>query len=245
MPGKFSRRAAVTLFALGCAAARAEPGYYVVDIYNEPGAVALDLRYWSIRFGGRAATLWPEIGIVYGVNSRWTTELLVSGIGPSRGPFNVDTYNWLNDVLLTQGEYAVDLAIHSRIGRESGDRASDVFELGPALATEFGRTKVNLNAFAVGGFGTAGGDPTQLTYQWQLRHPLRRGLQLGLFGLGELGPWRHWAPLSQQSHRAGPALYGSTDADGGRHLQWQIGVLLGTIGGRHADMVSARLQIAL
>src|SRR5687767_5851938 len=38
--------------ALACAAASADPGYYVVTVYDEPGVRTLDFRYWTVKRPG-------------------------------------------------------------------------------------------------------------------------------------------------------------------------------------------------
>ncbi|MFX1680555.1 hypothetical protein PV762_15045 [Mitsuaria sp. CC2] len=69
--------AAVWLLSMAGAVC-ADPGYYLVRPYSEAGQSTLDLRYWHVDPPDEAPTLWPEIGLRYGVNSRWSTELLPS-----------------------------------------------------------------------------------------------------------------------------------------------------------------------
>ena len=83
--------------------------------------------------------------------------------------------------------------------------------------------------------------PTELAYQWQVRHRWQRWLHVGAQGFGEVGPWDHWLPQDQQSHRAGPALYGSLAIDPGK-LNWQAAYLLGKTGGRRGQMFTMRVK---
>ena len=213
--------------------ALADPGYYLLTPYSVAGQWAVDLRYWTVKSPGRSAVHWPELGVRHGVDSRWTTGLLASGIGD--GPFNqrLSSLNWQNSYLLTQGQYPVDLAIHAQLIRNIG--AGNALELGPVLQTELGRTQLNLNL--VFEHDWAADEGTQLKYQWQVLQRLRPGLRLGLQGFGELGRWNDWA--GQPSHRAGPVL------------RWQLAprlelhgaYLWGKTYGRRGDMFSAHMLL--
>ena len=108
------RLALAGLIAAAAAAARADPGYYVVTAYDNEGQRTIDLRYWTVKKPGKAATLWPEVGVGYGVTSRWHTELLASFIGTADTATRLDDWQWQNDLLLTQGQYPFDLAILSQ-----------------------------------------------------------------------------------------------------------------------------------
>ena len=95
---------------LCCAAAQADPGYYLVSVYENEGARSVDFRYWSVKQNGAAEVVWPEIGVGCGVSKRWTTELLASYIGPSISSARLGSLNWQNDLLLRHGRYPVDVA---------------------------------------------------------------------------------------------------------------------------------------
>ena len=83
-----------------------------------------------------------------------------------------------------------------------------------------------------------------MKYQWQVRYRWKPPLQFGLQGFGELGPWDRWAPRDQQSHRAGPALFGTVPIGSRQSLSYQAAYLIGSIYGRHGDMFSMRAQYA-
>lgn len=229
--------------ALACAAAPAcaDPGYYVVTAYDNAGVRFVDLRYWTVKPRGGAEVVWPEIGFGGGVNSRWTTLLYVSGIGPSNLRTRLSTINWQNDVLLTQGEWPLDVAIHTQWIR-APDAGTTAFEFGPVLQTDVDRTQLNANLFferVIAGPRR----PTQLKYQWQVRHRWRPGLHLGAQGFGELGPWDEWAAGDLQSHRAGPAVFGTAPLGDGRRIQMQAAWLVGKTYAQRGHMFSARAAI--
>lgn len=230
------------LLLVSCAAAQAYPGYYVVTVYDNQGEKSLDFRYWTIKYPGRSATIWPELGFGYGVTSRWYTELYASYIGTSGSNLSLDTWNWQNDYLLTQGQYPFDLALHSNLAREHDSQDGYTLEIGPALQTEVGRLQLNGNVLLERVLRSENNGTAQLQYQWQAKYRWKPALEFGLQGFGELGDWNHWSPRSRQSHRAGPALFGSLPMGAAQTLKYQAAYLIGSIYGRHGNMLSLRLQ---
>jgi len=227
---------------LATAPAWADPGYYVQTAYGRPGATTLELRYWSVKNKGWPAGLWPEVGVGYGVNSRWTTGLLASWIGTADTAQRLSSLNWQNQVLLTQGEYPVDLALMLNWAKLQNNPSDQAIEWGPLLQTDIGRTQLNANLLFERGFGGSAAPMSKLKYQWQLRHRWQPGLHLGLQGFGELGRWDHWAAREQQSHRAGPALFGQFGQGPYPALEWQAALLLGSTYGQPGNMFSLRLS---
>ncbi len=229
---------------LGCAAASADPGYYVVTVYGEPGVRTLDYRYWAVKRPGAEVVSWPELGLGWTVNSRWYTELLASWIGSPSSATRLSSLNWQNDLLLTQGEYPFDLALHTLlVGVQDPwpGKPSRLLEFGPALQTDIGRTQLNLNAVFERPVSGAAAQSTQLKYQWQLRYRWRPELHLGAQGFGELGPWHDWSDGSAQSHRAGPALFGTLPS-AAPSLAWQAAYLIGSTYARRGRMFTMRLK---
>jgi hypothetical protein len=229
---------------LAPAAAWADPGYYVVTAYDNKGQHTIDARYWSVKPTGQVATIWPEIGFGYGVSTRWYTELFASYIGSSGSATRLNTLNWQNEYLLTQGEYPFDLAVHASYIRSVGYDGGYELEYGPVLQTDVGRTQLNANLFFDRSYGGEGTSPTQLKYQWQVRYRWQPLLNIGLQGFGELGTWDDWSPRAQQSHRAGPAIFGTLPLGDGQSLLYQAAYLVGSTYGQHGSMFSMRIQYA-
>lgn len=228
---------------LAATAARADPGYYVVTPYDNAGLRIVDLRYWTVKQAGSPEVVWPEAGLGYGVNKRWTTELLMSWIGMGQRAVRPSTLNWQNQVLVTQGEWPLDVALHLQAivpqGRNTAPRS---LEVGPLLQTDIGRTQLNANVVFERFAGAGPKPPTQLKLQWQLRHRFGPVWHAGLQGFDELGAWDDWAPHAKQSHRAGPAVFGTWHADGGATYKLQSAWLLGRIYGRSGHMFTLRVH---
>lgn len=230
------------LLLLAAASVSADPGYYVQTAYGEPGRLNLDLRYWTVKPNAGHAVLWPEIGLGYGINARWTTSLLASWVGLSSTAQRLSSLNWQNQVLLTQGEYPVDVALMLNLVRLQQNRIGHVVEWGGGLQTDVGRTQVNFNLLFDSNVDTVQPLATKVKYQWQLRHRWRPALQFGVQGFGELGRWDNGALPDAGSHRVGPALFGKLGQGSASALDWQAALLLGQTYGRNGNMFSLRLN---
>jgi hypothetical protein len=229
-------------FAVGMPAL-ADPGYYVVTAYDNAGLRSIDTRYWTVKFPNAPVTTWPEFGLGYGVTSRWYSEVFASYIGSAESATRLNTLNWQNEVLLTQGELPLDIAMHASLVRKLGYDAGYSIEYGPVLQTDIGHTQLNANIFFEREFGGEDSTPTQMKYQWQIRYRWRPQLNIGLQGFGELGTWNDWSARDRQSHRAGPALFGKLPLGDERTLLLQAAWLTGSIYGHHGSMFSARAQL--
>lgn len=226
---------------LAASSAAADPGYYVLSPYDREGVTSVELRYWTVKPDGDIETTWPELAFSHGINSRWTTLLLASWIGSSAEATRLSLASWQNVVLLTQGEWPVDLALFGALTRLEGDRPGATTEFGPLLQTEFGPLQMNLNLIFERVRRDHRARPTQLKYQWQLRRHVAGPVQFGLQGFGELGPWDSWLAHAQQSHRAGPALFATLPPGGAKALQIDAALLVGKTYGEVGRMVSVRM----
>jgi hypothetical protein len=240
---------ALPLLLLSPCVAHADPGYYVVTAYDNAGVATVDFRYWTVKANHSGpATLWLELGLGYGVTSRWYTEVFASTIGAADTSFKPSTWNWQNEFLLTQGELPVDIAAHLALIKHHDADDGTTIEYGPVLQTDLDRIQLNANLFFEHSYGATGDYATHATlmkYQWQARYRWRPALQFGVQGFGELGPWDRWSPGSQQSHRAGPALFGSVKVGGnGQALLYQAAYLVGSTYAQNGNMFSMRVQYA-
>lgn len=232
----------ITLAALANGAA-ASTGYYVVTPYPNDGEAVVDFKYWNAKPSGKPPRDVPEIGLGYNVNARWYTEVSVSWFRLSPGAEKFAAVEWQNDWMLTQGQYPVDVALHSSVERDQDDHALG-FEVGPEVQTEFGPLQVNVNVFLQREVRVTPAESTELAYQWQLRYHGNAALQFGAQGFGEVGKWNDWLPRKDQSHRAGPAVFGSLPMGGRQVLRYEAAYLIGTNAAHNAKSVTMRVQYA-
>ena len=79
-------------------------------------------------------------------------------------------------------------------------------------------------------------------YQWQVKALWRPGVELGAQGFGQVGPWNHWLPASQQEHRLGPAAFAKLRLGNGQVLKLDGAWLVGVGAGSPRNALRLRLQ---
>lgn len=224
--------------------AAAGTGYYLVSTYPNEGQRTVDFKYWNAKPSGRPPRSSPEIGLGYNVTSRWYTELTAEWFKLSPHSHHLAALEWQNDFMLTEGQYPFDLALHTNVERALDGSGEIGVEVGPVLQTEIGRTQLNLNLFLEREYRVPVSEPMQFKYQWQVKYRWIEKLQFGVQGFGELGEWNNWLPRGQQSHRAGPALFGTWILPGGHAWKYEAAYLIGTNSARNAKSVAMRIQYA-
>ncbi|KQQ39943.1 hypothetical protein ASF61_03780 [Duganella sp. Leaf126] len=237
-------------------AAQADTGYYLVSTYDVAGQTSIDYKYWNARYSdGTVAS--PELGVGYGVTSRWYTEVYVQWLRVGNGAGKMVETAWQNDYMLTQGQYPFDLALHTKVAKGHDAAGGYSAEWGPVLQTEIGRTQFNANLFFQRRYGQTGQTAqaaqtgqvpprgVELTYQLQVKQHWKPWFQPGIQAFGEVGQWNDWLPSRQQSHRAGPMIYGHRDigAGGEREVKYELAYLFGKNTGRAARSFSLRVQL--
>lgn len=234
--------AAIMLVAsLPCA--QAATGYYLVSVYDVEGQHGIDYKYWNADYTHGPSRSSPEIGYSLGVTSRWYTELNAVWFRQHGRDGNaLSAISWQNDVLLTQGQYAFDLALHTDVQRSKAKPHVASLEIGPVLQTEYYRTQFNANLFLQRDLRGKAGAETQLAYQWQVKQRWKSWLQPGVQGFGEVGKWNDWLPRQRQSHRAGPAVFGSVDVGPGQEIKYEAAWLIGKNSARSAQSFTIRVQ---
>ncbi|WP_374581803.1 hypothetical protein [Pseudoduganella sp.] len=208
--------------------ASAETGYYLVSVYDVEGQASIDYKYWNAHYKNSRNVASPEIGVGYGVTSRWYTELTAQWVQFDGRQTRHTGVEWQNDFLLTQGQFDVDVALHTLVERARRRDKGYVVEIGPVLQTQVWRTQLNLNLFWQREFDNGLRNATELAYQWQVKQRWKPWLAPGLQGFGE---------RRAHSHRAGPAIFGEI----GR-VKYEAAYLFGRNSGRAANSFTMRVQ---
>jgi hypothetical protein len=227
--------------AVPALAAAAETGYYLVTTYPVEGEKSIDFKYWNAKPDGAPPRSAPELGFGMTVTPVWYTEVSAEWFKLSPGPHRFSAWEWQNDFMLTHGQYDVDVALHTQVARSHRDGAIET-EFGPVLQTEIGKTQLNFNAFLQREFHVDDGEGYELVYEWQVRHHWTRAFQFGVQGFGEVGKWNDWLPRDQQSHRAGPAVFGTLDVGRKQEIRYDAAYLIGKNAARNAKSVTLRVQ---
>lgn len=204
------------LSALACLVAAcpsqvlAGPSDYVFTPIVEEGEREIDFKAGTARLRDGTRANKESLGFGYGATSWWFTELYAVWHKEPGEPHGFDAWEWENKFQLTDtGRYPVDVGLVIEIERPKDRREGYEIKWGPLLQTELSpRLQANLNLLLEKHLRAEEGGTAELSYQWQLKYRWRPALEYGLQGFGELGPWHDWRPSSEQSHIAGPAVFG-------------------------------------
>jgi hypothetical protein len=229
MPWKESVAAFAAFLAVGNAFAG--PADYVNVPNVEYGERELDFKYGAASKAGELSQQAASLGFGYGATEWWFTEFYVEGErAGSQSRF--DAVEWENKFQLTEtGEYPFDLGFLAEFELPHDRSEGNEFRFGPLLQTEFGRVQINFNPLLTNISRAVEGNGTYFGYQWQLRYGWRRELDFGAQGFGDMGPWNNLAPASEQSHRAGPAVFGKYSLAGRQEIVWNAALLFGLTAG--------------
>jgi hypothetical protein len=213
----------------------------LVSVYANPGIRTLDLRYWTFTPAHGQTTYWPEVGVGWNVTSRWYSEVLASYIGSDQTPTTLSTWNWQNDVLLTQGQYPFDLAIHTLYSRARDPVDGATLERRPRVPDRVRPHAVQSQRLRPARPRRAGFGADRIRYQWQVRQHWLPLLNVGVQGFGELDVWDRGTSRDGSSNRAGPAIFAHLRLGPG-DLGWQAAYLFGKTYGRNGDMFTMRVK---
>lgn len=182
-----------------------------------------------------------EIGLSYGVTDWWKTGLAVEIADPKGGPLEYEATEWENVFLLFGGHHhdhghthdhgeaagigAVGLYAKLEIPNSGGiDEGAIV--AGPTVEARFGKVETVFNLFAE--FPFEGGEDPGLVYAAQAAVPVSGHLAVGAEAHGAWeGAFGDDVPFSDNTHVAGPALYGEIDAGRGRVIEPRLALLFG------------------
>lgn len=209
-------------------AAWAGPEDYVATPTVEQGEFEVDFKFGKARLADGSKLDAKSLGLGYGVNSWWFTEVYAKWHGDSASGHSFDAFEWENRFQLTEtGKYPVDLGWLVEIERPR-DR-SEGYELrwGPLLQAELGAWQGNLNLLVEKHYQASTAAPAELGYQWQVHAPVMDGLEAGVQGYGNFGRWDRFAAHNDQEHRIGPALYGKVKVGAHQAVKWNAAWLQG------------------
>lgn len=221
--------------------AAAGPSDYVATPIVEEGEREIDFKAGTrkLRDGSRESA-W-SLGVGYGVNSWWFTELYAKWHHEPGARSGFDAWEWENKFQLTEtGKYPVDLGLLLEIERPKDRNEGYEYVWGPLLQTEFGLWQANLNLLIEKHIRTAQPSKAELGYQWQAKYRWTPALEAGVQGFGSVGTWNDWAPMREQVHVAGPALFGRIKAGERQTVKYNAGLLFGM--GHGAPRHTLRLQ---
>jgi hypothetical protein len=235
---------AVVVAALGwlcLQSAHAGPADYVYTPTVEKGEREIEFKAGTQDSDPRKSA--AMLGVGYGANDWWFTEVYVKVAKEGGDRVRYDAFEWENKFQLTAtGRYPVDVGLITEIEvpREREEEGIEL-KLGPLFQTEFGKLQLNANVLFEDHVDAEESSQTEMGYQWQAKYRWKPVLEYGLQGFGEMGPWDDWAPSDEQSHKAGPAVFGKLAAGSQQAIKYNAAWLFGVSDG--APDNTFRMQI--
>lgn len=232
--------------ALGLpAVAIAGPSDYIYVPSVEYGEREIDLKAgsWKLRDEPVRQSA-ASVGFGYGATQWWFTEAYVKYEKETGGRARYDAFEWENKFQLTEpNRFFVDVGLITEIEipRERREEGYE-FKMGPLFQWDTGAVRWNANLLFERVFRGSSEEPrvTEMGYQLQARYDLGPAIGVGVQAFGEMGKWDHWEPRNEQSHRAGPALFGKVKLGGREAIKYNAAWLHGV--GEGAPRNTLRVQ---
>lgn len=206
------------------------------------GEKEIDFKAGTSKARDNSRTSATSLGLGYGVNSFWFTEVYVKAKRESPDGWRNDAVEWENKFQLTEtGKYPVDVGLIVEVERPQERTEGYELRVGPLFQAELTQSVVaNLNVLFGKNYRTVTPAPMELGYQWQLKYRWKSELEVGMQGFGRLGPVQAWLPADQQEHKLGPAVFGKIRLDGGTSFHYNAAWLVGA--NRNTARNTFRLQ---
>ncbi|MBI3773519.1 MAG: hypothetical protein HY272_12565 [Gammaproteobacteria bacterium] len=207
----------------------AGPSDYVYTPLVVQGEREIDFKMGTSNMDGAPRTSAANIGLGYGVNERWFSELYLKYKRQNNQGTHYDAVEWENKFQLTDiGEYPVDVGLIIEVERPTDHAEGWEVKWGPLFQTQLGKAQLNANLLFERSYRSESPSETELLYQWQAKYLWTRSLDFGVQGFGEVGKWDHWEPASERSHQIGPAIFGKHLLGGRKVIQYNAAWLVGT-----------------
>lgn len=220
------RTAALALLTVG--AAHAGPADYVHTPNVEYGEKEIELHLGTLREHGEDRESAAVFAFGMGVTEHWFTELLTEFERTGGDATKLEAVEWENIFQLTErGQYPVDVGVLFEVERPMDHAEGWEVKLGPLLQTEFGKVQVNFNPILERHFDAEEKSETELTYQWQAKYRLMQSFEFGAQGFGEVGKWNDWEKSDEQTHKAGPAIFGKLPLGNHDAFKYNAALLFG------------------
>lgn len=216
--------------SLGMAAGASD---YVVTPIVEDGEREIDFKAGMAKLPENSRESAYSIGLGWGVRSWWFSEVYAKWHKEPRASNAFDAWEWENKFQLTEtGKYPVDIGLLLEVERPQLRSEGYEYRWGPLFQSDITPSvQANLNVLLTKHIRTATPGNAVLGYQWQLKYRWHPELEYGLQGFGDVGPWNHWLPKSEQSHIAGPAIFGRFRVAEHQVIKYNAGLLVALTAG--------------
>ena len=169
-----------------------------------------------------------ELEFEYGVTDWWATSITTSLIKPAEESLKYNIIGWENTFQFTeQGKYWLDPGVHFELEFDDEGDEPDIFEVRVLFEKTLPEYQHTLNVNFEQQFGSAADESTELEYIWRSRKKITEHTSIGFEAYGVMGEIKDFAPLQEQQHIIGPAVYnvfhiGPIEIES--HLVWMFGL---------------------
>jgi hypothetical protein len=221
----------------------AGPADYVNTPSVEYGEREIDFKFGSLKTKGENRFSAASLGFGYGATQNWFTEIYVKYNRESGSGTRFDAFEWENKFQLTEpGQYPIDIGFLTELERPQDRAEGYEVMFGPLLQTEFGKTQLNANLLFTRNYRAEESNAMRMSYQWQAKYRWKPQFEFGVQGFGELGPWHDWAPRDEQSHRAGPAIFGKLPLGGRQTIKYNAAYLIDLGDAKHNNTFRTQIE---
>ena len=223
------------------ASAAAGPADYVYTLDTEYGEREIDFTIGTEKSGSEHSA--ASLGFGLGVTERWFTELYAKWERPPGESTHFDAFEWENRFVLTElGRYPLDVGFVVELERPRDRSEGTEIRLGPLFQADWDRWRFNFNVLFERSIHAEEPQKTELGYQLQARYFSSGNTDFGVQAFGEMGPIDHWDPAREQTHRAGPAIFGKLPLGGRNVVKYNAAVLLGLTSGAPDCALRAQVE---
>ena len=219
----------VALFAaLVQTAVHAEPNDYIRTPTVEQGEKEIDFKWGAQKNKDGTRESATSIGLGYGVNSFWFTEIYAkySRLPGESNAF--DAWEWENRFQLTEtGKYPVDLGFLFEIERPKNRAEGYELTYGPLLQSEWGKVQANFNLLIQKHVQASTPFNTEMHYQGQVKYRQAELFEWGAQAFGSVGQWDRWSASTYQEQKFGPAVFGKIRTGTKQAIKWNAALLHG------------------
>jgi hypothetical protein len=207
----------------------ADANDYVHTPAVEYGEKEIDFKFGTEKNRDGTIANATSLGLGFGVTQYWFTEFYAKWHKEPGEASGFDAWEWENKFQLTEtGKYPVDIGFLLEIERPKDRTEGYEVTWGPLFQMDVtNNVQANFNALFVKHVKADAAGPTEFGYQWQLKYRYKPEFEFGAQGFGDVGPWEHWAPSSEQSHTAGPAIFGKLRVGSKQTINYNAAVLFG------------------
>jgi hypothetical protein len=220
--------------ALGLPAiSQAGPSDYVFSPSVAYGEREIDLKHGTAKArdseGGERESA-GSVGFGWGATQWWFTEAYLKYKKAPGDKTRYDAWEWENKFQLTEpNRFFVDVGLITEIEVPRDRNEGYEFKIGPLFQFDTGPLRWNANLLfeRILRSKEEGPHPTEIGYQLQVKYPVRENFEIGAQAFGEMGKWNDWSPREEQSHRAGPAVFGKVKFEGRQAIKYNAAWLFG------------------